>query len=79
VKLPFNTTALTTPNDDNTWTVALNIDLSEAKQRTALLHELGHILNNDFYVSESVDTIELKNNACNHAFVLDDHVITYII
>jgi hypothetical protein len=79
VKLPMATTALTTPNEDNTWTVALNIDLPEEKLRKALLHELGHIFNRDFDSDDYADKIEYECNAYEHGYNLDDHVINYIV
>lgn len=35
--------AVTTPNDDGTYTIAINIHLCEDRARKALLHEITHI------------------------------------
>lgn len=58
--LDFKTTCgteLVTPNEDGTFTVLINARMSYETQRKALLHALGHILNDDFG-KENVQQIE---------------------
>lgn len=44
--------AVTTPNDDGTYTIAINIHLCEDRARKALLHEITHIKKTTFQVSK---------------------------
>lgn len=58
--LDFKTTCgteLVTPNEDGTYTVLINARMSYETQRKALLHAIGHILNDDFG-KENVQQIE---------------------
>ena len=58
--LDFKTTCgseLVTPNEDGSFTVLINARMSYDTQRKALLHALGHILNDDFE-KENVQEIE---------------------
>ena len=58
--LDFKTTCgteLVTPNEDGTYTVLINARMSYETQRKALLHALGHILNDDF-AKDNVQEIE---------------------
>lgn len=58
--LDFKTTCgseLVTPNEDGSYTVLINARMSYEAQRKALLHALGHILNDDFE-KENVQQIE---------------------
>lgn len=58
--LDFKTTCgseLVTPNEDGSYTVLINARMSYEAQRKALLHALGHILNDDF-TKENVQEIE---------------------
>lgn len=58
--LDFKTTCgseIVTPNEDGSYTVLINARMSYETQRKALLHALGHILNDDFE-KENVQQIE---------------------
>jgi Zn-dependent peptidase ImmA (M78 family) len=47
-----------TPNDDGTFSVYINANLSLERQRKALKHELDHIENDDFYNGKPITEIE---------------------
>ena len=49
---------MVTPNDDGTYMVYLNANLSIERQRKALRHELSHISNGDFYNDLPIEEIE---------------------
>ena len=55
--LPCRVKALTTKNEDGTYTILLNSRLNYEQQRKSYLHELLHLKNNDFD-KEDVDLIE---------------------
>ena len=57
MNLPIKTKALTTINFDGSYTIILNSRLSYEQQKLCYLHELKHILGNDFY-AYNVDIIE---------------------
>lgn len=46
------------PNDDGTYSIFLNTRLSREAQARALLHELRHIAENDFYNRKDIRQIE---------------------
>lgn len=52
-----------TPNDDGTFSVYLNANLSEEENRITLEHELNHILHDDFWRDTSISTIEEEAGA----------------
>ena len=56
--LPLPVRGVVTPNDDGTFSIYINSRLSEAKQREAFRHELGHIERDDFYNGEPLQKIE---------------------
>ena len=65
--LDFKTTCgseLVTPNEDGSYTVLINARMSYETQRKALLHALGHILNDDFE-KENVQEIESAAHEIN--------------
>lgn len=47
-----------TPNDDGSFSVYINANLSLERQRKALKHELDHIENDDFYNGKPITEIE---------------------
>lgn len=57
-------TELVTPNEDGSYTVLINARMSYEAQRKALLHALGHILNDDFG-KENVQQIEAAAHGLN--------------
>lgn len=46
------------PNDDGTYMIYLNANLSRERQIIAFRHELAHIANGDFYNDKSIAEIE---------------------
>ena len=56
--LPVRVKALTTPNDDGSYTIIINARQSWAVQKAAVLHELAHIRGNDFSSDVQADIIE---------------------
>lgn len=46
------------PNDDGTYSVYINANVTDERQREAYLHELGHIEAGDFYNSTPIEEIE---------------------
>lgn len=55
--LPCKIKAVTTRNEDGSYTIVMNSRLSYEQQRKSYLHELKHIYNNDFS-KENVNIIE---------------------
>lgn len=55
MKLPVNAT--TAANDDGSYTIFINVNLSDQKRLESYLHELRHISNGDFY-KDNVQQIE---------------------
>ena len=49
VELPRTVNGVTLPNDDGTFDIYLNSLLTEDEQRTALEHEIEHIIQDHFY------------------------------
>lgn len=60
VPLPFGVYGLTMPNDDDTYSVYINIRYPEGRQLITYAHEIKHIKFNDFYSDEDIDTIERR-------------------
>lgn len=46
--LPFHIRALTHENEDGSYTILINRNISSERQKEAVLHELTHIKGNDF-------------------------------
>lgn len=63
--LPVRVRALTTVNDDDSYTIIINGRQSWAVQKAAVLHELAHIQGNDFSSDVQADILEalLHHNA----------------
>lgn len=55
--VPIRTRAAVCINEDDSFTIFINPALSVYEQRRAFLHEMRHILNDDFYKSD-VNLIE---------------------
>ena len=49
VELPRTVNGVTLPNDDGTFDIYLNSLLTEDEQKTALEHEVEHIIQDHFY------------------------------
>lgn len=77
VDLPKDVQGLTTPNEDCSWTIAINAQLSYEKRKSALLHELSHIFGRDFQSDSEAGLIEHERHCgdCKESF--NDHVIHY--
>ena len=56
-KLRPTQTAVLKLNDDGTYTILVNSDKPVDVQRKGILHEIGHILNDDMYSHANVDLI----------------------
>lgn len=50
--------ATTTPNEDGSYTIAVNSSLSESRAKQAILHEIFHIKNDDFNDFQHASLIE---------------------
>ena len=46
------------PNDDGSFSVYINANLSQERKKKALKHELDHIENDDFYNGKPITEIE---------------------
>lgn len=57
-KMPFHVRALTHKNDDGSYTIIINKNISTERQKEAVLHELTHIEGNDFTNEEQADLLE---------------------
>lgn len=64
--LPKHVQAMTTPNDDGTYTIVVNDHLSQHRIVQALVHELTHIAGNDFSADEQATLLE-EMVRCNTA------------
>lgn len=56
--LPVRVRALTTVNDDGSYTIIINGRQSWEIQKAAVLHELAHIQGNDFSSDVQADILE---------------------
>lgn len=59
--IPFpvcNVGGMVTPNPDGSFSIYINSNLSQERQKEALDHELDHIRNNDFYNGIPIEEIE---------------------
>lgn len=62
-KLRPTQTAVLKLNDDGTYTILVNSDKPVDVQRKGILHEIGHILNDDMYSHAHIDLIERMAHA----------------
>ncbi len=59
VPFPVNSVGgMVTPNPDGSFSIYINSNLSQERQKEALDHELDHIRNNDFYNGKPIQEIE---------------------
>lgn len=58
--------AVTTPNDDGTYTIAINNKLCEERAKKALLHEITHIKKDDFSKFEKASLLERMLRASDY-------------
>lgn len=58
VSLPKKVEGVTVPNNDGTYSVYINKDLSESVQQAALDHELEHIQHDHLYSTKPIKAIE---------------------
>lgn len=65
-RLEFDVNAITTPNNDGSYTIAVNSRLSAQAQRKAILHEISHIVNDDFSDFQHASIIERMLNESNY-------------
>ena len=65
-RLEYGIDAVTTPNDDGTYTIAINSNLCEERARKALLHEITHIKNDDFSNFEKASLLERMLRESNY-------------
>lgn len=56
--LPFHIRALTHENEDGSYTILINRNISSERQKEAVLHELTHIKGNDFSAEIQADLLE---------------------
>lgn len=50
-------------NDDGTYTILVNSDKPIDVQRKGILHEIGHILNDDMFSHANIDLLEKMAHA----------------
>lgn len=62
-KLRPTQTAVLKLNDDGTYTILVNSDKPIDVQRKGILHEIGHILNDDMFSHANIDLIERMAHA----------------
>lgn len=57
-KMPFHIRALTHKNEDGSYTIIINKNISAERQKEAVLHELTHIEGNDFSAETQATLLE---------------------
>ena len=62
-KLRPTQTAVLKLNDDGTYTILVNRDKPIDVQRKGILHEIGHILNDDMFSHANIDLLERMAHA----------------
>lgn len=62
-KLRPTQTAVLKLNDDGTYTILVNSDKPIDVQRKGILHEIGHILNDDMFSHANIDLLERMAHA----------------
>ena len=59
VPFPVNSVGgMVMPNPDGSFSIYINSNLSQERQKEALDHELDHIRNNDFYNGMPIQEVE---------------------
>ncbi len=64
-------------NADDSYTIFINASLNYEKQREVFLHEMRHILGNDFE-EEDVQTIEMRNHMYDHYVEMSAELFPYM-
>lgn len=62
-KLRPSQNAVLTLNDDGSYTILVNSDKPIDVQRKGILHEIGHILNDDMFSHANIDLLERMAHA----------------
>ena len=63
IKLRKTQTAILKLNNDGTYTILVNSDKPIDVQRKGILHEIGHILNDDMFSHANIDLLERMAHA----------------
>ena len=63
IKLRKTQTAVLKLNEDGTYTILVNSDKPIDVQRKGILHEIGHILNDDMFSHANIDLLEKMAHA----------------
>lgn len=71
-KLPYHVRSLTRENEDGSYTILINKNISLELQKDAVLHELIHIHGNDFSRDIQADLLEKLLHAQQLAPDLND-------
>lgn len=79
IKLRKTQTAVLKLNDDGTYTILVNSDKPIDVQRKGILHEIGHILNDDMYSHAHIDLLERMAHARHFDDVEGINFYTHII
>lgn len=79
IKLQKTQTAVLKLNDDGTYTILVNSDKPIDVQRKGILHEIGHILNDDMYSHAHIDLLERMAHARQFDDVEGINFYTHII
>ncbi|MDU2701344.1 MAG: ImmA/IrrE family metallo-endopeptidase [Veillonella sp.] len=79
IKLRKTQTAVLKLNDDGTYTILVNSDKPIDVQRKGILHEIGHILNDDMYSHAHIDLLERMAHARQFDDVEGINFYTHII
>ncbi len=69
--------AVTTPNEDGTYTIIVNNHLSQQQAIKAILHELAHIDGDDFTAEEHANILEKMVREKNRPYNLDRFTFFY--
>lgn len=58
IDLPYEVRGFVAMSPEGFWSIYLNAHLSQAEQRKTFLHELRHIVRDDFYNEYDIRSIE---------------------
>lgn len=78
-KLRPSQNAVLTLNDDGTYTILVNSDKPIDVQRKGILHEIGHILNDDMFSHANIDLLERMAHAREFDDIEGVNFYTHII
>lgn len=76
--LPPSVPAVVQQNPDGSYTIIINDNLSDEKKRLAMKHELNHIVGDDLFKEEDVDSIENACHASSNNFQISEGLEIYI-